>query len=137
MKTKLSDHITITADMVQAMIRDAKRMQESLHDERMSDKKRDFVDRILATRTQRIESLAVCLGMQVRWPGLYPQFEVEDRWYDSFIDALASTFGQPTFHILLKKEKEGWDRSEEVARLRAQVDSTDKAQRRAEGGHAQ
>lgn len=92
--------------MVQAMIRDSKRLQEQLHNERMSDKRRQFVERILATRTQRLESLAVCLGMQVRWPGLYPQFECKGRWYDAFIDALAAAFGCMSYFSLVEKEKQ-------------------------------
>lgn len=91
------------------LITRSKNAQEQLHNKNNDNLTMASYENIGARAAMQIEAACTCVGIQVKWPGLYPLFEVEGMQYSHFSDALSATFGQPSYSILVENEANGWE----------------------------
>jgi hypothetical protein len=105
---KLSESIKILAEQViQPYIITAKHCAEERHNSNLDNIGRASNEAQSFRVVSRIESICMCLGIKVMWPGLCPTFDVDGYQTHTFEDAVAMTFGCASIGILKEHEANG------------------------------
>jgi hypothetical protein len=105
---KLSIHIEVVSRMMTGVINQCKLAQEEQHNRNLDNIGRASLESKATRLCGQIESFCHVMGIRPIWAGLYPTFEVAGFQTHSIRDAIAMTFGQPSFACLLEREKEGF-----------------------------